>query len=436
MMKVLVGLILVIVAASVGLTWNRWEGQPPEIAFDRDFASLGREPALTLTVQDQGTGLKQVVVRLNDVVLVEESLDGSEKSKTYDIGRLAIEKKALKEGAATIVASASDQSLRNFLGGNTTELRKDFTYDTIPPRLEVLSSQHYINQGGAECVVYRVGEDVKVSGVQAGPNFFPGYPANLPDKQIHFALFGFVYDMPVDAPLKVIARDEAGNESTATFWNKVFAKNFRRRDIVLEDNFLNKVVPEIRARVPEIQDQGEMIKTFVEINSTLRKQNHETITRLSKESSGRFLWNGAFLQLSNSQVESFFADRRSYLYQGQKVDQQDHVGFDLSVTQQYPIEAANDGKVIMADYFGIYGNTVLIDHGAGLISLYGHLSSIDVKPGDMVKKKQVLGRSGATGMAGGDHLHFGLFLHGVPINPTEWWDEKWIREHVLDRLRG
>jgi murein DD-endopeptidase MepM/ murein hydrolase activator NlpD len=154
------------------------------------------------------------------------------------------------------------------------------------------------------------------------------------------------------------------------------------------------------------------------------------------ESADSFLWKDAFLQLSNSQVESLFADRRTYTYQGKAVDQQDHVGFDLSVTQQYPIEAANDGKVLLAEYFGIYGNTVLLDHGTGLVSLYGHLSSIEVKPGQMVKKKDRLGRSGATGLAGGDHLHFGLFLHGVPVNPTEWWDPKWVTEHVLDRLKS
>src|SRR5688572_10595851 len=140
MMKVFFGLVLVLVMASVWLTYNRWEGTPPDIAFDRDFTSLGRAPALTLNVQDQGTGLRDVAIRLNDVVLVEESLDGTEKSKTYDIAKLAAEKNALKEGASFLTVTASDHALRNFLGGNRAEIRKDFTFDTIPPRLEVLSS--------------------------------------------------------------------------------------------------------------------------------------------------------------------------------------------------------------------------------------------------------------------------------------------------------
>jgi murein DD-endopeptidase MepM/ murein hydrolase activator NlpD len=131
-----------------------------------------------------------------------------------------------------------------------------------------------------------------------------------------------------------------------------------------------------------------------------------------------------------------FADHRNYVYRGKQVDRQDHVGFDLSVVQQYPVEASNSGIVAYADYFGIYGNTVIVDHGCGLLSLYGHLSSINVKPGQEVKKSEIVGRSGATGLAGGDHLHFGLFLQGVPVNPTEWWDGKWINDHVLDRLKS
>jgi len=254
------------------------------------------------------------------------------------------------------------------------------------------------------------------------------------DKNLRFALFALEYDWPADAPMKVIGRDGAGNEVSAGFWHKVFPKKFRSRDIPLEDSFVQKVVPEIISHTPEFKDQGDPVKTFVQINSNLRKKNHETITKLAAQSPGQFLWNGAFQQLSNSKVESLFADRRTYVYQEKPIDQQNHVGFDLSVVQHYPIEAANDGKVIVADYFGIYGNAVLIDHGAGLISLYGHMSEIGVKPGQMVKKKDVLGKSGATGLAAGDHLHFGLFLHGVPVNATEWWDEKWIKDHVRDRF--
>jgi murein DD-endopeptidase MepM/ murein hydrolase activator NlpD len=340
-----------------------------------------------------------------------------------------------QEGTASLMVTASDHSFRNFFRGNHTHLEKDFVFDLYPPRLEIMSGQHYINQGGAECVVYRISPDAGLSGVQVGPDFFPGFPFNSADSGLRFSLFAFHYNLPVNTPLKVVARDEAGNEAVAGFWYKLFPKKFRSRDIQLEDSFLQKVVPEIISRTPDLRDQGDLLKTFLEINSDLRKANHQFLVKLSAKSPARFLWKDPFLQLSNSQVESLFADHRTYFYQGKEVDRQDHVGFDLSVTQQYPIEAANDGLVVYADYFGIYGNSVILDHGYGLLSLYGHMSSISVKPGQEVKQKEILGRSGATGLAGGDHLHFGMFLEGVPVNPTEWWDGKWIREHVQDRLK-
>jgi murein DD-endopeptidase MepM/ murein hydrolase activator NlpD len=439
MIKLVGVLLLLIVLAAAGMSYKRWEGQAPEVTFSRDFKALGRTPTLAAMVQDSGTGLRHVTIRLRqndqEVVLADDDLN-KERAKTYDIGNLIGEKYKIQEGPASLNISVSDYALRNFLRGNRTDISKDFLFDIHPPKLEVLEGQHYINQGGSECVVYRVSEDTEQSGVQVGSHFFPGFPVNgSPDKNLHFALFALEYDWPADSPIKVYAGDAAGNEVTADFWHKVFPKQFRNRDIPLGDRFVQKAVPEILSHTPEVKDQGDPVKNFVAINGDLRKKNHETIRKLAAQSPGQFLWNGAFLQLSNSKVESFFADRRKYIYQGQAVDQQDHVGFDLSVVEHYPIEAANDGKVVLAEYFGIYGNAVLIDHGAGLISLYGHLSEIGVKPGQMVKKKEVLGKSGATGLAAGDHLHFGLFLQGVPVNPTEWWDEKWIKDHVLNRLR-
>jgi murein DD-endopeptidase MepM/ murein hydrolase activator NlpD len=273
------------------------------------------------------------------------------------------------------------------------------------------------------------------SGVQAGPYFFPGYPAQQADSSIRFALFAFAYNLPSNTPLKLVARDAAGNESSASFWFKLFPKSFHSSEMPLDDDFLNRVVPEIMSHTPQIQDQGTTIKNYVEINNRLRRLDHEQVGELARKSPPQFRWKDAFVQLSNSKVESSFADHRKYLYQGKEVDKQDHVGFDLSVTQHYPVEATNDGTVVLADYFGIYGNTVILDHGCGLLSLYGHLSSIGVKVGQFVKKKEILGRSGMTGLAKGDHLHFGLFLQNVPINSNEWWDAKWIKEHILNRLK-
>jgi murein DD-endopeptidase MepM/ murein hydrolase activator NlpD len=133
-------------------------------------------------------------------------------------------------------------------------------------------------------------------------------------------------------------------------------------------------------------------------------------------------------------VTSRFAERRTYFVGGKKVSNATHFGYDLASTSAAPIAAAAAGRVVYADELGIYGNCVLVDHGLGLGTLYGHLSRIDVAPGDTVERGEALGLSGSTGLAGGDHLHFAILVGGAYVDPLEWWDPKWVRENVEARL--
>jgi murein DD-endopeptidase MepM/ murein hydrolase activator NlpD len=125
---------------------------------------------------------------------------------------------------------------------------------------------------------------------------------------------------------------------------------------------------------------------------------------------------------------------RSYISHGNKIDQQVHLGFDLSDTMNTPVKAANDGRVVWAADLGIFGNCIVLDHGYGLQSIYGHLREIDVKEGDLVQIGQKMGMEGQTGLAGGVHLHFSMQVDGVQVNPREWWDEHWIQDRILSKL--
>jgi murein DD-endopeptidase MepM/ murein hydrolase activator NlpD len=175
---------------------------------------------------------------------------------------------------------------------------------------------------------------------------------------------------------------------------------------------------------------------FLAVNRRMRKENEDRITAVTSKSTASILWKGAFTQLSNSKVEANFADERTYSYNGQPIDTAYHLGYDLSVTKRYPIEAANSGRVAFAGDLGIYGNTVILDHGLGLFTLYSHLSSIDIKDGESIQQSQILGRTGETGLAGGDHLHYAVYLHGVAVLPVEWWDAKWIGDNIQPKLEG
>jgi murein DD-endopeptidase MepM/ murein hydrolase activator NlpD len=295
-------------------------------------------------------------------------------------------------------------------------------------------------------VVYRVTPADVTSGVVVGDMEYPGYPASgastiegvkLDDPSLRIAFFALRWDQNVNAPMRLFARDEAGNSGFADFDHTTFPKVFKKSSIPLDDKFLDRVVPAILAGTTEVKPEGDNLAKFLVINSELRKKNAEKIASFAKQSAPEILWRGVvFHQFINNAVESAFADQRTYLYQGKEVDHQTHLGFDLASFTTMKVAAANRGKVLFADELGIYGNCVILDHGMGVQSLYGHLSSFSVKAGDMVEKEQELGRSGMTGLAGGDHLHFTMLVNGQMVNPVEWWDQHWIQDRILRKLKG
>ena len=259
----------------------------------------------------------------------------------------------------------------------------------------------------------------------------------IADPAIRVAFFALLFDQDVNTPMRVYARDPAGNTARADFDHRTFPKPFKRSRIPLEQKFLDRVVPAILEATTDIKPDGDTLAKFLAINGELRRKNNEKIASFAKQTSPEILWKGiVFHPFTNSAVESAFADHRTYVYGGKEVDRQVHLGFDLASIAGSPIVSANRGKVLFAEELGIYGNCVIVDHGMGVQSLYAHLSSIEVKAGQDVEKEQALGRSGMSGLAGGDHLHFTMLLNGHMINPVEWWDSHWIEDRILRKVRA
>ena len=331
----------------------------------------------------------------------------------------------LKEGKARLIVEVRSNDLRAV----TDSAAADVNVILRPPSVVTDGFQHYINQGGSELAVFTPSGSWQESGVRVASAKFRSFPAPG-DNQQRFALFAYSWDTPPDTAPVVFASNSAGTEATARFWFKVFPKKFRARELTIDDAFLEKVDNQI-----DPGGSGDLLTRFLKINGEMRRANNKTLSDLRLKTEPRFLWKQSFLQLANSQVESAFADLRTYVYKGKKVDQQVHLGFDLATTQHGPVLAANDGKVIWAAMLGIYGNCIVLDHGYGLQSIYGHLSEISVKEGDMVTRGQQMGKSGSTGLAGGDHLHFSMQVDGVQVNPIEWWDDHWINDHIRSRVK-
>lgn len=333
---------------------------------------------------------------------------------------------ALKDGKARLIIETTSNDFR----GREDSTSWEVNVVTTAPRVSTDGEEHQINQGGAELVVLTPTGYWTEAGVEVGRGRYRSFPLpSAPDRQ-RFSLFAYPWDTAVTTVPRAYATNPAGTMAVATFRTVIKAKPFRQRDIVIDDNFLNKVVNQI-----EPNGSGDLLERFLRINRELRKKNNQTLADLRLKSEPRMLWSGAFLPLINSAVESYFADRRSYIYKGKKVDEQVHLGFDLAKVAHTPIPASNDGKVLWASDLGIYGNCVVIDHGYGLQTIYGHMSEFAVKVGDMVKRGQVIGKSGSTGLAGGDHLHFSMQVDGVQVNPVEWWDAHWIHDRILSKLK-
>ena len=346
----------------------------------------------------------------------------------------------LVEGPAVIQVTAGQPTLFGLQQTRTT-LTRPLTVRLTPPSVAVLSTHHYINHGGSELAVYRATPAGVPSGVRVGDREFRGFPASgagitSADSSLHVAFFALSYDQDVNTPISVFARDDAGNQATAALEHRVFPKTFRRSRIAVDDAFLGKVVPAILQNSPDfkVENPGDLLAAYVRINRDLRRINDSTIAALALESGARVLWKGPFKQLLNSAVEAGFADRRTYTYKGDSIDFQTHLGFDLASTSAAPVLAANSGVVVHAGYLGIYGNCVILDHGMGLQSLYAHLSSIGVQRGDSVQMSQELGRSGTTGLAGGDHLHFTMLLGGRAVTPIDWWSAQWVADRITRKL--
>lgn len=448
-------LLLVLVVLALGSAVAAWvlagREAGPAIEIKSPATTIGQKSSMELFVDAPAGRLTRLTATLTqgDQTLPVFALDDTSGS-AGDVKQAASDRlwvirpigkatqPALTAGKATLTVTAARPVLFGWREASTT-VTKDLTVRLEPPRVAVLSTHHYVNLGGAEFVVLRATPADVAAGVTVGSVSFPAYPGSavgLADPALRVAFFALPFDADAATPITVFARDEGGNEAVATFERQAFTKVFQRSRISIDDAFLGKVVPAILANTPELTvSAAAPVDAFLAVNRDLRQKNNAAIAALATKTAPEMRWTEPFVQLGNTQVESRFADHRTYLYQGKEIDQQTHLGFDLASTAQAPVTASNTGVVVHAAYLGIYGNCVVVDHGLGVQSLYAHLSSIEVKAGDAVTRGQVLGRSGTTGLAGGDHLHFTMLVGGVQVNPVEWWDGHWMEDRVFRKVR-
>ncbi|MFA6499422.1 MAG: M23 family metallopeptidase [Desulfurivibrionaceae bacterium] len=433
-----VGLFALVLAV---FFWLVGEMEKPQVEISGDSSHIGLSKQISLMASDAKSGLCSIEVVLvqegKKVVLLERTyprkgyFSGAGPKKIEEAIEITPKALGFKDGGAELVVRAADFSWWNWLRGNITIHSSAVTIDTKPPVISVMESPKYIKGGGAGVVVYRVSEPAGKHGVLINDIFYPGFSLPKRGEGIYGACMGLPHDITALEKAFVVAADKAGNEAKAPFTMDLHVRNIVSDKISISDAFLSAKLPEFATYYPELS--GTPVEQYIKVNNDIRQANYKKIQEICAKFQPERLWDGRFGRMEGS-PKAGYADHRTYLYNNEKIDEQIHLGVDIASLEHANVEAANRGIVVFAEYLGIYGNTVILDHGQGIFSLYSHMSQIDVPVGTMVEKGGLLGLTGTTGMAGGDHLHFSMLVNGIFVDPREWWDEEWLKLHMLSVL--
>jgi murein DD-endopeptidase MepM/ murein hydrolase activator NlpD len=436
-------LLAAIAAAALIAWWLKFDrGQATATLENGGQNAVGRNAAWTVTVRAPGRpGLRLLEARLRSgeqtFPLASESFPAEgffgagpaehRLSVSADLGALHV-----PEGAATLEILAETHAWR-LLGRETPVVaRFEQRVDRTPPLVQILSTQHNMRLGGSALVVFRSSPDTVNAEVVVDAYRFTSVASYFQDPDLRFAIFAVPQDLTAAAQPKVRAVDAVGNEMLVGIPCAIRGREFRESTLDISDDFLQRKIPTLYAAQGE-PPPDDLLQGYLHVNRDLRRESEARLRALARQSQQQPLWTGAFSRMA-AQTMSSFADRRSYRYNGEIVDKQTHLGVDVASRRGADVDAAQRGVVVFAGDLGIYGQTVVIDHGAYVFSLYGHLRSILVQVGQEVAAGETLGQTGETGLAGGDHLHFSIMVDGIHVDPIEWWDGHWIRDHIDAKL--
>ncbi len=434
--------IVLAIVAALGIggyylyTSEVFERNAPKVEIANEIYWNLKEP-LRINLWDD-TGIKEYKVVIDD----------GKKKETVDLQKLSNPKKELtitlnppatlefEQGRAIIDIEVKDKSLWNYFLGNVTKKHIKVHIDRKKPELFVVNNSYGIRKGGSALVIFRC-QDENLKEFYIKTNFGKKFKAEPFYKEGYYAAL-VAWPITEDRfRADIVAYDKAGNRSKAYIPFYLKGKRYRISKLELKDSFLEGKIATLAEEYPETAKMG-LLEKFKFVNETLRQRNEELIHYLSSQVPQERISSFSikpFYPLKNAAVVASFGDHRYYYYKGKLVSESYHLGLDLASVKQAPIRLSNSGKVVFADFNGIYGNMPLIHHGLGLYTLYGHCSALYVKKGDRPKRGKVIAKTGSTGLALGDHLHFGVLVQGVEVRPEEWMDSKWIRDNITQVMR-
>jgi murein DD-endopeptidase MepM/ murein hydrolase activator NlpD len=421
-------LTLLVIVALVGgsaLIWRQRVGGPQLV--DANLPTvLGRDTTVDFHLRARGGHLStlRVVLEQGDAHFDLFASDSLRTKEATVSARLEVAASGAKEGEARLLVYAGDDYWRPRGESKNAVAMEPVSIDLTPPGLQVRGATRYPEPGGSALAVLSA-PDAQRCYVEVGDRRFPTHARG----EAQVCLYAVDLDYDGSHPPQAVAEDAAGNRSVAELPVVIRAKPVPTGQVHLDRAWLVRTLPTLLGTDPS-EVEADVGAAFRKVSVDLRAAAAAELESLATRSPDAAEWHGAFRQMPGSSVLSRFGVRRTYLLDGKGLDEKVHQGIDLASVRHAEIPAANDGRVVHAGPLTIYGNAVVVDHGLGLMTLYGHCSSLQVAVGDEVKKGQTLAFTGATGLAVGDHLHFEVLVGGEPVSPLQWLDGRWIDSHI------
>ena len=394
---------------------------------------------LNINLEDE-SGIKYYKITFKDgekdIVLNQEVIKDKQVNLTVDIAPPKLDM-FYKADKAVLEIEVVDNSKWNFLEGNKVIKSIDLHIDTKKPVANVLSNSRYIQRGGSAVVVVEVSDDNLKDMYISFNNVKKFKLMPYKTKNHYVALVAWPVDIEEFNRVNLFTIDKANNKTITKVPFYIQKKKIKTDDIKLSKNFIKNVSAFVLEQSLEPIPEN-LNDIFVYSNTQLRAKNIEQLEKTAHKAMDNKTIEDfnikAFRRLRGSKTVAGYAERRHYYLDEQKINEAWHLGIDWASVKKASIKTSNSGEVVFKDYLGLYGNSIVIDHGMGLFSLYAHTSTQKVDVGDMVKAKQIIANTGSTGAVFGDHLHFGILVQGVEVNPLEWMDKHWIKVRITDVL--
>lgn len=439
--NILIVIILAAITGAAGFIYlsPQFEQNKPLIDIDNRVYWNLKDPLKINIKDDSGIKFYKVTYKddKNKKVLKKVVLENIEKELSIDISAPKLDI-FFKGKEVSLIIEAFDNSKWNFFEGNYIKKEFKLRIDKKAPTANVISNSLAIRKGGSAVVIVEV-KDQNLKDAYISFNkeerfeLIPFYKENF-----YIALIAWPVTIDDFKRVNLIAVDKANNISRTKVPLYIRSLKLKNSKIKISEDFIRNISSAVLEK-SGMEVPSDVHEIFIKENRILRNKNVEIIKEVSRKFMDKELISNFPLRpirrLSGSKTVAGFADRRHYYFDGEKIDDAWHLGMDWASIKRAAVKSSNDGIVIFNDYLGIYGNTIIIDHKLGLQTLYAHTSKSYVNLSDEVSRNTKIANTGSTGAVFGDHLHLGVLVQGIEVNPLEWMDKNWIKTRIQDVIR-